>query len=509
MATESANTSSEPTGPARVRFAPSPTGTMHIGGVRTALYNWILARKTGGQFILRIEDTDQSRFVSGATEDIMASLRWLGLDWDEGPDVGGPHGHYVQSERTSLYADAAERLIASGAAYMCDCTPERLDAVRKRQTAARQPPGYDGRCRNRPREELEQSKSDGLAVVVRLRVPDRESLTFKDVVRGDVTFDLSTLSDFVILKSDGMPTYHLAHVVDDFEMQITHVIRAEEWISSTPRHLLIHRGLGIEPPVYVHVPLLLGKDRSKLSKRHGARSVLEYRDEGYLPDAIFNFLALLGWSPGDDREVMSRTEIVESFTLGRILDSPAIFDTEKLEWLNGVYIRDMSDEQLAEAIVPMLERPQRDGGLPDSVTRPIDRDYLSTLVPLVHERLKRTSEAAEALRFFFTESVDPDPEMLPARKTTPADAAEALKIALELAEAITPFEPEHLEHEYRALAEQAGMKPGQLFTPIRVAVTGATFAPPLFDTMAAIGRERCVARMRHALGLLGVGAGPA
>ena len=266
---------------------------MHIGGVRTALYNWILARKTGGQFILRIEDTDQSRFVSGATEDIMASLRWLGLDWDEGPDVGGPHGHYVQSERTSLYADAAERLIASGAAYMCDCTPERLDAVRKRQTAARQPPGYDGRCRNRPREELEQSKSDGLAVVVRLRVPDRESLTFKDVVRGDVTFDLSTLSDFVILKSDGMPTYHLAHVVDDFEMQITHVIRAEEWISSTPRHLLIHNNSVSRfqsPPNTVQQHLirrraslikktkinsrLLGVFEIRLPKRHGIEILL-------------------------------------------------------------------------------------------------------------------------------------------------------------------------------------------------------------------------------------------
>ena len=283
-----------------MRFAPSPTGLLHIGGVRTAIFDWLLARQTGGQFILRIEDTDQRRFMDGATEDIMESLRWYGLDWDEGPDVGGPHEPYIQSQRKSYYSAAVEKLISAGAAYACDCSQERLAALRNQQQASGQPPGYDGRCRNRQPVYVPHSDRQGSEVVVRMRVPEEGRLAFHDVVRQQVSFDLSNLTDFVIMKSDGMPTYHLAHVVDDHEMKISHVLRGEEWISSTPRHILIHQGLGITPPVYVHLPLLLGKDRSKLSKRHGADRALAYRGQGFLPDAMFNFLALLGWSPGDD-----------------------------------------------------------------------------------------------------------------------------------------------------------------------------------------------------------------
>ncbi|MCZ6539970.1 MAG: glutamate--tRNA ligase, partial [Chloroflexi bacterium] len=404
-----------PTLPIRARYAPSPTGIPHIGNIRTALFDWILARQTGGQFVVRIEDTDQSRYDAAAEKAILESLTWLGLDWDEGPDKGGPHAPYTQSERKQTYIDAAERLVESGHAYYDDTTPEQLHALRERQRAAGQPPRYDGRGRHRSPAEIEESRRAGLPITIRLKVPDHGTVSFEDAIRGKVTFDLKEIDDFVILKSDQMPTYHLAHIVDDKVMGITHVIRGDEWISSTPRHLLIHEGLGIEPPEYVHVPLILGKDRSKLSKRHGATSALEYRDQGYLADAIFNFLALLGWSPGDDTEVMSRDEIVRRFSIERINDSPAIFDSEKLEWMNGVYIRNMDADQLMSEILPFMERPESEGGLPDTVSRPIDRIYLKRLIPLVHERLKKLTEAAETLDFFFADNVKPEASDLPGK----------------------------------------------------------------------------------------------
>ena len=333
--------------PVRVRYAPSPTGIPHIGNIRTALFCWILAKKTKGQFIVRIEDTDRNRYDAEAEKAIFESLNWLGLDWDEGPIKGGPHAPYVQSERKQTYIETAMKLIETGQAYFDDTTPEQLDALRQRQRAAKQPPRYDNRGRYRSKDEIEASREAGLPITVRLRVPEHGSVSFEDTVRGKVTFDLEEIDDFVILKSDEMPTYHLAHVLDDHSMGVTHVIRGDEWISSTPRHLLIHKALEIEPPQYVHVPLILGKDKAKLSKRHGATSALEYRDQGFLPDAVFNFMSLLGWSPGDDTEVMSRDEIIERFTIERINDSPATFDSEKLEWMNGVYIRDIDTEPVS------------------------------------------------------------------------------------------------------------------------------------------------------------------
>ncbi len=484
----------------RVRFAPSPTGMLHIGGVRTALFDWLLARQTGGQFILRIEDTDRARYTEGAVEDIKESLRWYGLDWDEGPDVGGPAESYFQSQRGSYYSSAAERLIGSGAAYECDCTPQRLARLRAAQQSAGHPPGYDGRCRNRPREEIDHSRRQGLPVVVRMRTPDRGRVSFHDVVRGEVGFDLARLTDFVIMKSDGMPTYHLAHVVDDHEMRITHVLRGEEWISSTPRHILIQRGLGIEAPVYVHLPLILGKDRSKLSKRHGADQALAYRDQGFLPEALFNFLALLGWSPGDDTEVMGRDEIVGRFSLDRVSDSPAIFDPDKLSWMNGVYIRSMGNDELADALLPVLSDPR--GGLPESVPRPIDRERVRELTPLIHERLKRLDEAPELLEFFFVDEVSPNPAEIVQRKMDRASTVAALREALDRCRGVDPFEAEVLESVYRALASELGLRAGQLFGSMRVAVTGRRVAPPLFDTMAAVGRGGCAARMERAIEVL-------
>ena len=486
--------------PARVRFAPSPTGMLHIGGVRTAIFDWLLARQTCGQFILRIEDTDQRRFVEGAAEDIMESLRWYGLDWDEGPGVGGPDEPYFQSERRCYYSTAVEKLISAGAAYVCDCPPERLAEVRKQQQAAGQPPGYDGRCRNRQLEYIADPDGQGTDTVVRMLVPDQGELTFHDVVRQEVTFDLANLTDFVIMKSDGMPTYHLAHVVDDHEMKISHVLRGEEWISSTPRHMLIHQGLGITPPVYVHLPLLLGKDRSKLSKRHGADRALAYREQGFLPDAMFNFLALLGWSPGDDTEVMARDEIVQRFSLDQVSESPAVFDVEKMTWMNGVYIRNTDGGELASMLTPVLSDPA--DGLPESVPRPLEQGRVAALTPLIHERLKRLDEAPGLLDFFFMDDVSPDPDELIQRRMDRDSTIAALDAALDLCRAVESFEPEPLESAYRALTKEIGLKAGQLFGTIRVAVTGRRVAPPLFDTMAAIGREKCASRIENARHLL-------
>ena len=491
-----------PATPVRVRYAPSPTGIPHIGNIRTALFCWILAQQTEGQFIVRIEDTDRSRYDADAEKAIFESLDWLGLNWNEGPGKGGPHAPYIQSKRQQTYIDAALKLIESGHAYFDDTTPEQLHALRERQRAAKQPPRYDGRGRHRSSDEIEESRKAGLPITVRLKVPEHGSVSFNDAVRGKITFEVKELDDFVILKSDEMPTYHLAHILDDQAMGVTHVIRGDEWISSTPRHLLIHQALGIEPPEYVHVPLILGKDKAKLSKRHGATSALEYRDLGFLPDAVFNFMCLLGWSPGDDTEVMSREEIVRRFSIDRINDSPATFDSEKLEWMNGVYIRNMDEDQLMSELLPFMERPEAEGGLPDSVARPIDRDYMRSLLPLVHERLKLLTEGTETLDFFFADNVNPSAEDLPGRKMDAAMTEQALEAALGLCKTASPFEPEHLEGEYRALAEKIEMKPGQLFSPIRVATTGKTFAPPLFDTMAAIGQNRCVERIESAIKIL-------
>ena len=484
-------------GPARVRFAPSPTGDLHIGGVRTALFNWLLARRTGGKFILRIEDTDQQRTVEGSLDTIYQSLRWLGLEWDEGPDVGGPHAPYVQSERLALYQAAAERLVEANFAYECDCTPERLARVRDRQKAAGQPTGYDGHCRERPREELEESKTAGKAVVVRARVPRTGSVTLQDEIREKVTFSYQTLSDFVILKSDGFPTYHLASVVDDHEMGITHVLRGDEWLASAPRHILLYEGLGYEAPVMAHLPIILAEDRTKLSKRHGATSALELRDAGYLPDALLNFLALLGWSPGEDREVMARDEIVEAFSLERVGAAAAIFDRKKLEWMNGVYIRKVPTDELAQAITPFLEDPER--GLPAHVERPLDPALVRRLAPMVGERLKVLAEAPEMLALFFEDEISPAPEEIIPKKMDATGTAAALSVSLKVLRDFEPFDPVSLERRFRWQAEELGLKAGELFGSIRVAVTGRRVAPPLFDTIVELGREKCVRRLEAAI----------
>lgn len=482
----------------RVRYAPSPTGDPHVGNIRSALFNWLYARHTGGTFIVRIEDTDQARLVPGSLDAILDALRWLGLDWDEGPGADAAHGPYVQSERLDIYRKHAEWLLSEGKAYHCYCTPERLDAVRKQRQKERQPTGYDRRCRE-PNGAAEAREENPNPPVVRFKMPTEGNITVNDFVRGEVTFDVSLLDDFVLLKSDGYPTYHLANVVDDHLMEITHVMRAEEWLPSAPRHKLLYEAFGYEMPELVHLPLILGPDRSKLSKRHGAASVLEFRDMGYLPDALVNFLALLGWSLDETSEVFTKDELVKHFTPERIVANPAVFNIEKLDWFNGLYIRGMGDAELADALVPWLEDSKH--GLPGNAV-PVDRQYLARIVPLERERLKRLSEAPEVLSFFFEERLEYDPALLVPKGLDADGARRALEAALATAEGADDWSVGALETAYRALAEWLGVKTGQLFGAIRVAVTGRTAAPPLFDTLSVLGKERCVSRLQAALAAL-------
>ncbi|MEX2372299.1 MAG: glutamate--tRNA ligase, partial [Dehalococcoidia bacterium] len=380
--------------PVRVRYAPSPTGEPHVGNVRTAVWAWLHARHAGGQFLVRIEDTDQARRVEGSEERILESLAWLGLDWDEGPDIGGPHAPYRQSERLPSYQAAAARLVEQDNAYPCFCTPEELDALRARQREAKQPPGYDGHCRPIPRDEA-AGRASREPHVVRFKTPEGGATVAEDLLRGPIEVQNDTLDDFVILKTDGFPTYHLAHAVDDPAMEITHVTRGDEWIPSLPRHALLFDALGEPRPVYVHTPIILAPGGGKLSKRHGARSVLEYAADGFLPDALLNFLCITGWGHGDET-VFSRERLIEVFDIEHLSLNPAVFDLEKLSWLNGVYLREMPEDDLTEAIARRLEMD-----LPPDVARPVDRALVEAVTPLIQERIQTLADVAPLVDFFW------------------------------------------------------------------------------------------------------------
>jgi len=466
----------------RTRFAPSPTGYPHVGNIRTALFAWLFARHNNGTFIVRIEDTDVARKVEGAVDVILAGLNWLGIDWDEGPEAGGDYGPYYQSQRLKLYREAAERLVAQGDAYYCYCTPERLGAMRAEQAKQKQPPGYDKKCRNLSPEECAEKEKEGITPVVRLKIPLEGQTKYHDVIWGDVVFENSTLTDLVLLKSDGYPTYHLANVVDDHAMEITHVIRAEEWISSTPRHILLYNALGYEPPKFAHLPMLLGTDRSKLSKRHGSVSITEFRDQGYLPEAMLNFLSLLGWSLDDKTEIFSRDELIELFSLERVSKTAAIFNREKLEWMNGVYIRNLEPEEFVRRCLPFLE-----DDLPAEIKRPLSVDYVRQVMPLVQERVKYLSEIAGLTEYFFTEEIEYDAGLLIGKKMTAELTINALEVAREKLAVLDPFNEETLETLLRPLAVELELKTGQLFGALRTAVTGRTATPPLFQTMVVLG----------------------
>ena len=480
----------------RTRFAPSPTGQPHVGNMRSALFAWLFARHHGGVFIVRIEDTDVARKVEGAVNSILNGLRWLGMDWDEGPEVGGNFGPYFQSERLGLYHEAAQHLVSNGDAYYCYCSPQRLEEMRKEQVKRKQPPGYDRHCRNLTQEE--RQKKEGITPVVRLKVPLEGQTAFHDLIWGDVVFENKTLDDMVLLKSDGYPTYHLANIVDDHAMEITHVLRAEEWLSSTPRHVLLYQAMGYQPPEFAHLPMLLGSDRSKLGKRHGAVSVNEFNEQGYLPQAMMNFLALLGWSLDDKTELLSRQQLIDNFSLDRVSKTAAIFNHEKLNWMNGVYIRGLNPEDFVRYSLPFLEKD-----LPSQVKRPLSIDYVRQIMPLVQERAKRLDEVAGLTDFFFVGQLDYPPDLLIGKKMTAESTTRTLEVARQRLEPLETFSHESLETLLRPLAVELELKTGQLFGTLRTAVTGRTAAPPLFETMAVLGKERCLARIKVALDKLG------
>jgi glutamyl-tRNA synthetase len=465
----------------RVRYAPAPTGYLHVGGARTALYDWLFARHHGGTFILRIEDTDRERSTEGSVVAIQESLRWLGIDWDEGPGVGGEFGPYLQTERLEIYREVVETLAERGAAYKCFCTPEELEDRRKKALARGEPPGYDGRCRALSEAELKQFEAEERPVAMRFATPGRD-VVVHDLVRGEARFPADDIKDFVILRSDGTPTYLLAAAVDDWKMEMTHVIRGEDLFSSTPRQLLILEAIDVpNPPAYGHLPLIVGADRQPLSKRHGAVAVEWFRDQGYLPEALVNYLALLGWSYDEKTTFFSREELVEKFDLGRVSHNPAAFDREKLDWMNGHYIRDASDERLIELVLQTLQRA--------GITA--DRETVAAAVPLVKERMRLLSEAPGLLRFLF-EDVEPDEK---ARKMLNGQADYLTEVASRL-EDLPDWSVKQIEGALRALQEERGLSPRKAFQPIRAAVTGTLVSPPLFESIALLGRDKTLARLR-------------
>lgn len=494
-------TTDSPSRPVRVRLAPSPTGDPHVGMIRQAIWTWLYARHTGGKFILRIEDTDQARSVEGTVDRIQDSLRWLGIDWDEGPDVGGDYGPYVQSERQALYREAADRLLANGDAYRCFATPDELRVMREEQQAKKLPPRYDGRYRDYPVDEAEARAAAGESHVIRFKMPLDGTTTFTDLLRGEITFENKELDDFVILKSDGFPTYHLAHVVDDHAMEISHITRGEEWLPSAPRHVRVWEALGYEQPVWVHSPVILGPDGGKLSKRHGAKFVLEYADDGYLPAALFNFLTITGWALDDHTEIFTPERLIEVFELSDLSKNPSGFDHTKLEWMNGVYMREMPEAELVEIFRERLERD-----LPADIPRPLDHALIEAFTPLVRERLKLLAELGPLVEFFFRDTVaTPATEdfLVKKWKERATDASAALGTVAKFLEPVEPWATEGIETAMRAAAEEIEVRAGDLFALVRLAITGTRISPPLFESMDIVGKGLSVERIEAASAQLG------
>mgnify|MGYP001823111523 CR=1 FL=1 len=476
----------------RVRFAPSPTGYLHVGSARTALFNWLAVRHAGGEMILRSDDTDQERGSDEYYRDVIDGLRWLGIDWDEGVEEGGPHGSYRQSDRLERYQAVAEQLRAASNAYLCFCTPAELDVRRKEAQAAGRPPGYDGRCRTLDASESTARQAGGESAVLRLAVPRPGETVFDDVVRGEVRFGHDHVEDFVILRSNGSPTYHLASTVDDVDFAITHVVRGEDLLSSTPKHILITRAMGAEPPIYAHLSLLMGPDGKKLSKRHGDTALHAYRQGGYLPEAFVNYVALLGWNFGDDETVFTRDEMVERFDLSDIQKNPAVFDNEKLTWMNGVYIRELGIDEFIARTLPAVEA---------DVGRALDGGELEiyrTIAPLIQERMKVLSEAPAQVRFLFIEDLEYDARSWEKVLTKP-DARAALETGLRNLSDLGEWTTETIERSLRAMLAELELNAGKGLQPVRVAVTGSSISPPLFESLEALGPERSLARLQEVL----------
>ncbi len=487
--------------PVRVRFAPSPTGHTHLGSGRTALYDWLLARQTGGQFILRIEDTDRKRYVPGAEQELMDGLRWLGLEWDEGPDVGGPYGPYRQSERAELYREHARRLVERGSAYPCFCSPERLEEMRREQQAHKLPPRYDGSCRRLDPQQAVRRVAAGERHVIRFRMPREGAITVRDRVRGAITVENRQLDDYVIVKSDGLALYHLAAMVDDHLMKITHVIRGSEWLPTFPLHAHIIRALGWKEPEFVHLSLFLKPSgKGKMSKRDSADLakdgysiyLKDLRDLGYTPEGVINWVALMGWSLDDRTENFTLADLVRVFSLERLNPAPAAINFTKLDHFNGVHIRALPEGELARRVRPHLEK----SGLV------VDEERLLRVVPLIRERLVTLDDAVAMAGFFFREEVVPEAPALVAKKLSAAESAGIASRCLAILEGLPSVEHAVAEPPLRALVEELGLAPNQVFGILRVAVTGQSVSPPLFESMAVIGRETVLARVRAAVRLL-------
>jgi glutamyl-tRNA synthetase len=478
----------------RVRFAPSPTGYLHVGNVRAALYNYLYARGRGGVFVLRADDTDRARSAPEFQDDIIEGLRWLGLDWDEGIEVGGPHAPYRQSLRTERYREIAAQLVAEGSAYYSFATPDQLEAFRAEAHAAGVTPAYDGRFRLSD-AETQRRLEGGEAAPIRFAVPRPGETRFADLVRGDMRFAHAQVDDFVILRSDGSPTYHLASTVDDIDFRITHVVRGEDLLSSTPKHILLTEALGAAPPAYAHLSLLMGPDGKKLSKRHGDTSLRAYRLGGYLPEATVNYLALLGWSPGDDETIVSMEQMIERFDLADVTRNPAIFDVEKLQWMNGVYIRSLRDEDFAGRVLPLVE---------EALGRSLDAAEtarLGEIAPHVKERARLLTEVADQVRFLFA-VVEFDEASWRKVMETP-EAPVALQGALDALGELPEWSVPAVEQALRAMLDDEGLSARKGLQPLRVAATGSSVSPPLFESLAALGREVSLVRLQAALDRLG------
>jgi glutamyl-tRNA synthetase len=489
----------------RVRIAPSPTGPLHIGTARTALFNYLHARHTGGTFILRLEDTDQARSSIAYERDILDGLHWLGLHWDEGPEVAGeaargPFAPYRQMQRLPTYAAAADRLLADDMAYRCYCTPDELEADRRAQEAARLPPRYVGRCAALTPAERADREAEGRSWAIRFRV-GTGVVAFDDIVRGHVEIDVANLGgDFVIVRADGSPLYHFTVVVDDAAMRISHVIRGEDHLSNTPKHILLFRALGEPVPVFAHLPLILNPDRTKMSKRKSQTAISDYIDQGFIREALVNYLALLGWATGTEEEILSLDEIVERFDLGAVHKGGAVFDRERLEWLNGQWIRRLDPDDLVDRLRPFVGRELADG----RIDRMPSDDELRALLPVITERLPTLGAIGALVGFLWVDDLEVDPDLLVPKRWDAATAREGLAAAREVVAetgAVT-FEADELEPPLRALAEARGWKAGDLFMSIRVAVTGRTATPPLFDTLVALGREPTLRRLSRAVAML-------
>ncbi|WP_425059780.1 Glutamate--tRNA ligase [Sporomusa carbonis] len=478
----------------RVRFAPSPTGPFHIGGARSALFNWLLARKQGGKLILRIEDTDLERSTRESEENIKASLRWLGIDWDEGIDIGGEYGPYRQTERLDIYREYTEKLLASGQAFHCYCSEEELEAERQEQMNKGETPRYSGRCRNLSQADRERFVAEGRKPTVRFRVPENQQIVFKDMVRGTVSFESNGIGDFVIVKSDGIPVYNYAVVLDDALMKVTHVIRAEEHLSNTPRQILIYQALGLPLPQFGHISLILGKDRTKMSKRHGATSVEQYKNLGYLPEGIVNFLALLGWAPPGEQEIFSVEELIENFSMDRVAKNPAVFDIDKLNHINAHYIKQASPEVVTELALPHLKAAGYIGG---ELTAG-QREWLVKVVAELQGYISYAAQITEHIDVFFNDNIDFENEEAH-EIMRDADIPRVMELFKNKLVELEPVEPDGVKAILKSITKELKLGGKKVFMPVRIAVTGKMHGPELVNLIPLIGKERTLARMNSLL----------